>query len=78
MDYVLWTEKYVLPDDTIKNLMDRYQDPYFLKGDPDWGQHFTSFFLSLLGACWQLLGGFLRLGTPLGRSFSCIRVPLNS
>ena len=43
MDYVLWTEKFVLPDDTIKNLMDRYQDPYFLKGDPDWGQHFTGY-----------------------------------
>ena len=43
MNYVLWTEKFVLPDDTIKNLMKRYQDPYFLKGDPDWGQHFTGY-----------------------------------
>tara|TARA_B100000131_G_scaffold6215_1_gene6392 strand:+ start:1216 stop:1806 length:591 start_codon:yes stop_codon:yes gene_type:complete len=40
---ILWTEQFVLTDSTVKNLKKKYRNPYFLKGDPDWGQHYTGY-----------------------------------
>ena len=40
---ILWHEKFLLPEDTISNLKKKYCDEYFLKGDPDWGQHYTGY-----------------------------------
>ena len=40
---ILWSEQYVLSDSVVNHLKNKYADPYFLKGDEGWGQHYTGY-----------------------------------
>jgi len=56
---ILWHEKFLLPEDTVSNLKKKYSNEYFLKGDPDWGQHYTGYHRNPMNSAATVNGGFV-------------------
>lgn len=55
----VWHENFKIPDDTVDKLITRYSKDYFLKGEKEWGWHYTGYHRNPYNSAATVNGGFL-------------------
>tara|TARA_B100001989_G_C24330937_1_gene359962 strand:- start:9 stop:551 length:543 start_codon:yes stop_codon:yes gene_type:complete len=56
---IIWHEKFEHPKEVVKGLIEKYSSEYFLKGDPNWGQHYTGYHRNPHNSAHTVNGGFV-------------------
>ena len=55
----VWHENFMIPDETEDKLITRYSKDYFLKGEKEWGYHYTGYHRNPHNGAPTVNGGFI-------------------